>query len=198
MTSGGKPAGVSGIASIFWRNEAPLKRFVRRFTSNHHDVDDICQETITRALEAEREREISEPQAFLYGVARNIVRKRLDKQSRSLIDFIADFNPDNYLYNEPPVEERIDSRQRMLLFMEAAKTLPGQCQRVFVLKKVYGYAHKEIARELGISVSTVEKHVAAGLKRCLEFMQKQAESDTMRARGDDSGATIAARGDSDR
>jgi DNA-directed RNA polymerase specialized sigma24 family protein len=41
------------------------------------------------------------------------------------------------------------------------------------MKKAYGYSHKEIAAQLGISTSTVEKHVAAGLKRCSEYMQKK-------------------------
>ncbi|MCB1674664.1 MAG: helix-turn-helix domain-containing protein [Halioglobus sp.] len=86
----------------------------------------------------------------------------------------------------------------MLLFTEAAKTLPAQCQRVFLLKRVYGYSHKEIARELGISISTVEKHAAAGLKRCLEYMTRHAESATMRAAGGGGKTQAGARGDSDR
>ncbi|MBK7171618.1 MAG: RNA polymerase sigma factor [Gammaproteobacteria bacterium] len=198
MTDGRKPSGVSGIVSVFWHNEVPLKRFLRRFTSSHHDVDDICQETILRALEAERDREIREPRAFLYGIARNVVRDRLDRESRSIIDFIADFSPDEYLHHEPSVEEQLDSRKRMMLFTEAAATLPGQCQRVFVLKKVYGYSHKEIARELDISISTVEKHVAAGLKRCLEYMQQHAETNTDRASDKGRGSPIAARRKLDR
>ena len=48
---------------------------------------------------------------------------------------------------------------------------PPQCQKVFVLKKVHGYSHKEIAKELEISISTVEKHAASGLKRCSEYME---------------------------
>lgn len=168
--------GVSAVFAAFRENESILKRFLRRFTSSVHDIDDICQETILRALEAEKSRDIREPRAFLFGVTRNIVRKKLDRESRSVIDFIADFTPQEYLSDEPSVEESIDSRERMLLFMEAVATLPGQCQRVFVLKKVYGYSHKEIAGALGISISTVEKHVAAGLKRSSDYMQWKAEA----------------------
>lgn len=152
-----------------------LKGFLRRFVSNDHDIEDICQETVTRALEAERSREIKEPRAFLFGVARNVVRKRLDKQSRSLIDFVGDFSADYVESDEPSLEQQLDERQRMLIFMESVATLPRQCQRVFVLKKVYGYRHKEIAAKLGISISTVEKHAAAGLKRCMDEMEKRRQ-----------------------
>ena len=45
-------------------NESVLKAFLRRFTNNSHDVEDICQETVLRALEAVRSREILEPGPF--------------------------------------------------------------------------------------------------------------------------------------
>jgi RNA polymerase sigma factor (sigma-70 family) len=163
----------SPVFKMFQENETILKRFLRRFMSNFHDVEDICQETILRALEAEKSREINEPRAFLFGVTKNIVRKKLDKESRTVIDFIEDFTPQEYLAEEPGVEETIDSRRQMQIFTAAVATLPQQCQRVFVMKKVYGYSHKEIAKQLGISISTVEKHVATGLKRCGDYMDKK-------------------------
>ena len=157
----------------FRENESVLRKFLRRFSSSAHDIEDITQETILRALKAEKTREIEQPRAFLFGVARNIVRKSLEQKSRSIIDYIEDFESQEYISNEPSAEEVYDSRQRMLIFAEAVVTLPTQCQRVFVLKKVYGYSHREIAKTLGISISTTEKHVAAGLKRCSEFMDRR-------------------------
>lgn len=164
------------IFSAFQESEILLKRFLRRFMSNKHDIDDICQETILRALEAEKGREINEPRAFLFGVSKNIVRKRLDKQSKSLIDYIEDFTPQEYLINDQPdLDEALDDERKMLVFAEAVTTLPRQCQQVFVMKKVYGYSHQEIASKLGISISTTEKHVATGLKRCTEFMRNRLD-----------------------
>lgn len=167
----------SGIYSVFREQEAALRRFLRRISPSNSDIDDIAQETILRALQAERERDILQPKAYLYMIARNVVRDALDKKSRSVIDFIEDFAPESVSSNEPLVEDQVDGRQRMLLFWEAVATLPKQCQQVFVLKKVYGYSHAEISRELGISVSTTEKHVAGGLRRCVEFLDRRgAES----------------------
>lgn len=161
----------SRIFSIFIENELKIKRFLRRYSSSAHDIDDISQETILRALHAEKNKEIHEPKAFLFGVAKNIARKSLEKKSQSLIDFIEDFGDEEYSSNEPGVCEQIESRQKMLVFWEAVSGLPPQCQKVFVLKKVHGYSHKEIAKELEISISTVEKHAATGLKRCSEYME---------------------------
>ena len=161
----------SRIFNVFLENEVIIKRFLRRYSSNSHDIDDISQETILRALHAEQNREIHEPRAFLFGVAKNIARKSLEKKARSLIDFIEDFGEKEYLSNEPSIDEQFDSRRKMLVFWEAVSGLPPQCQKVFVLKKVHGYSHKEIAKNLEISISTVEKHAATGLKRCSEYME---------------------------
>ena len=172
-----KRSNASAIFDSFQQNETILKKFLRRFMSNKQDIEDICQETILRALEAEKSREIQEPRAFLFGVSKNIIRKQLDRQSKSLIDLIEDFTPQEYLTcNKPSVEDSVDDQQRMIFFSEAVATLPQQCQRVFMMKKAYGYSHKEISSQLGISTSTVEKHVAAGLRRCKEYMQKNTQS----------------------
>lgn len=161
----------SHIFDVFLENEIKIKRFLRRYFSNTHDIDDISQETILRALHAEKNREIREPRAFLFGVAKNIARKSLEKKSKSLIEFIEDFGEKEYLSNEPSVDECLEGERKMLVFWEAVSGLPAQCQKVFVLKKVHGYSHKDIAKILEISISTVEKHAAMGLKRCSEYME---------------------------
>ena len=126
-----------------------------------------------RAIEAEQRRRIDSPEAFLFGVARNVVRKQLDRQSRSLIDFVDGLVPEGHPSDDPPLGEGLDNRRRLLLFAQAVATLPPQCQRVFVMKRVYGYSQREIAAKLRISESTVEKHVATGLKRCLDEIEKR-------------------------
>ncbi len=172
----GKNIKTSRIFNAFQESEPVLKRFLRRFTSNKHDIEDICQLTILRALEAEKTRDIAEPRAFLFGVSKNIVRKRLEKKSNSLIDYIEDSTPKEYVPStEPSIDDIIDSESRMLVFTEAVEALPKQCRQVFVMKKVYGYSHKEIASRLGISISTTEKHVATGLKRCNTYIRNKLD-----------------------
>ena len=160
----------SQVYRVFIENEVLIKRFLRRYSSNSQDIDDISQETILRALRAEQEKEIHQPRAFIFGVAKNIARKSLDKKSKSLIDFIEDFGDKEYISNEPTIEDQLEGRKRMLIFWQAVAELPPQCQKVFVLKKVHGYSHKEIAKYLDISISTVEKHAATGLQRCAEYV----------------------------
>ena len=154
------------LLKTFLEQESRLRGYLRRFTDSDHDIDDICQETMTRCLEAAKDRRIQHPGAFLFGIARNVVRKRFERRSRSLIDFIADFSPDEHVADVRPLDDIMDEQERLTRYDEAIARLPPRCRRVFVMRKVYGYSHREIADMLSISIKTVENHVATGLKRC--------------------------------
>jgi DNA-directed RNA polymerase specialized sigma24 family protein len=51
--------------------------------------------------------------------------------------------------------------------------LPPLCRRVFVLRKVFKLSPTEISEVLGISTSTIEKHVAKGLVRCRDYLREK-------------------------
>ena len=44
--------------------------------------------------------------------------------------------------------------------------LPERCRQAFLLHRVSGLSYNDIARELGVSVSSVEKYILQALKHC--------------------------------
>ena len=40
-------------------------------------------------------------------------------------------------------------------------------EKFFLMRKVLGQSHSEIASELGISKSTVERHITDAIKKCM-------------------------------
>jgi RNA polymerase sigma factor (sigma-70 family) len=161
-----KESAQTRLLKAFREHESQLRGYLHRFTDSDQDIDDICQEAMARYLEAAKDRGIQHPGAFLFGIARNLVRKRFERKSRSLIDFIADFSPDDYVADVRPLDDIMDEQERLTRYDQAIARLPPQCQRVFVMRKVYGYSHREIAGMLSISIKTVENHISTGLKRC--------------------------------
>ncbi|PQA86250.1 hypothetical protein CW354_18040 [Marinicaulis flavus] len=155
------------------RYEKELRAYFLRRMSSRADAEDLTQEVILRALCAAERQEIEQPRAFLYGVARNVLRSEVTKKSQSIIHYIEDLGASEDFSTELPLEEAIEARAAWRDFAEAVNSLPEQCQKVFVMKKVYGYSMKEIASKLDISPSTVEKHVAAGLKRLVQVKTAQ-------------------------
>jgi RNA polymerase sigma factor (sigma-70 family) len=156
------------LLKVFRTQEAQLRGYLRRYVDSAHDIDDVCQETLTRSFEAAEDRPVENPGAFLYGIARNLVRRRFERKSRSLVDVIADFTPDDYESDEPDLDDIMIERERLTCYQAAIARLSPKTQRVFTLRKVYGYTHREIADMLDISIKTVENHITTGMKRCRE------------------------------
>jgi len=165
--------GESKIFGVFQANKGLIASVLRRFRLSQIDIADLTQETILRALEAEKRTQIREPRLFLVGIAKNVARAELDRRSKMTTSLLDDFDPDSYVSDEPAVDDAVDAKGRIQVFGAAIATLPPQCQRVFLLKHVYGASHREIAEKLDIALSTVEKHVALGLKRCREEMLRE-------------------------
>lgn len=163
----------SRIFGVFQANKGLIASVLRRYRLSQIDIADLTQETILRALEAEKRTQIKEPRRFLVGIAKNVARAELERRSKMTTSLLDDFHADSYVSDEPAIDDAVDARARMQVFGTAVATLPPQCQRVFLLKHVYGASHKEIAEKLDIALSTVEKHVALGLKRCRAEMLKE-------------------------
>jgi RNA polymerase sigma-70 factor (ECF subfamily) len=70
----------------------------------------------------------------------------------------------------PSVEEEVEAEQSMNIYCEAVEALPEKCRRVFIMRKVNGMRHKEIADHLGITVGAVEKHLHNGARSCRAYI----------------------------
>lgn len=126
------------------------------------------QETFLRAWESERSQTIHSPRSFLFKVAKNIALSEINRKANKLNCYMGDIEELNVLDNTPSVEEGLETHRRLEALSAIVESLPPQCRRVLIMRKVLGFSHKEIARRLNISTRTVEKHLTRGLQRCQE------------------------------
>tara|TARA_R110002072_G_scaffold1409_1_gene11941 strand:+ start:2194 stop:2748 length:555 start_codon:yes stop_codon:yes gene_type:complete len=141
------------------------------------DVEDIVQEAYVRLCLVKDPADVEQPQSYLFRIVRNLALDHKKSAENTRTDTIA--NIDEYL--EEHVDRTLHSattNEEFAVFCEAVRHLPTQCRKAFVLKKVYGYSQQEITDELGLSESTVEKHIALGIKRCAQFMERHYVIDT--------------------
>jgi RNA polymerase sigma-70 factor (ECF subfamily) len=137
----------------------------------------VAQESYLRAFDAQQSgEELRSPKAFLFRIAKNIALNELGRKSRQLTDYIEDSAQPDVLGADSSAEERVIAQERLTLYCQAVATLPPQCRRAFLLRKVYGLSHKDIGEQLGISVSTVEKHIASGLLRCSLYLKERGHA----------------------
>lgn len=170
----------SNIYAAFTAHRSALKRFIARFLSSDADIEDVSQEAFLKAFHAEQQKSIVKPRSFLFRIAKNLALKELSKKSHQITDLVEDFDDmdvisrSNVDSDVNDVENEMQAREELGVFCEAVASLPEQCRRVFLMRKVYGLSHKEIASRLEIAVSTVEKHLARGLKECSAYMREQS------------------------
>jgi len=176
----GKNKSATAVSEAFLEHQTFLKKFLARFLSRPQDIDDVAQEAFLKAYRAEKKQKVHSPKSFLFQIAKNIALQELTKKSHLITDYIEDLaNPDVQYQSHLTctTEETVESQNKLAVFCEAAATLPPQCRRAFLMRKVHGMSHKEISKVLGIAISTVEKHQAIGLKRCSEYMRKKGWGD---------------------
>lgn len=163
----------SPTVSAFLDNETALKRFLGRMLPTESDVEDVAQETFIRAFAASAVQDVLMPKAFLFRIAKNLALNERSRMWNTTTTFVGDSAELDDLGTDDDAvsgEDRLDSHRKMRLLEEAIAQLPAQCRRVFQLRKIEELSHKEIAAEMGISVSTVEKHIATGLVRCKKYL----------------------------
>jgi RNA polymerase sigma factor (sigma-70 family) len=68
--------------------------------------------------------------------------------------------------NVPLPEDALAEEERRNALKRAIMTLPPKCRNVFIMARLQGKPHSEIARECGITVSAVEKHLSRALLTC--------------------------------
>jgi RNA polymerase sigma factor (sigma-70 family) len=159
----------NGVASIFLACRDSMARAVRGIVKRR-DVEDVLQEAFVRSFEAEGRHEIRNARAFLLRTARNVALDHVTSAGYRRTGPLDGVDEAYFIDDAAPVEARIDSERRFVAFCQAVGSLPEQCRRVFVLRKVYGLTQQEISQRLGITESTVEKHIAKGLFLCSEHM----------------------------
>lgn len=172
------------FVGIFTRYGRALRRYLRRFSLNDDTAADLAQEAFLRTYAASADKRIEHPRSYLFQTARNLALNDIRRRNTANTEAVADFD-DLGVYEEyPSLESAHISREEFDVLCEAIDQLPTQCQRVFVLRKIYHFSYAEIATELGIAVSTVEKHVARGAKACHRFLRDRGHGERGAGRRD--------------
>ena len=155
---------------IFHRFEPKLYAFAMKLTHSSEEAKEVVQEVFLKVWER---RELIRPyqnlDSYLFTIAKNLVynkaRRRVHwaayQEYVSISGASAGSLTDNTVqYNE------------LVAFLEGAyQKLPPVRQKVFVLSRVDGFTHHEIAEKLNTSISNVKNHIHKALRFLKEQMQ---------------------------
>jgi len=158
------------VTEAFEEHSGHLRAFLTRFMRRPQDIDDIAQEAFLRAFKVEQDSRVEHPKTLLFSIAKNIALNELRSKARQVTDYIEECQ------SEPEtlaatLEEEIEGMEQLHRYCEAVDALPEQCRRVYLLRKVHGLPHKEIASRLNITVRSVERHLQKGAIKCRAYMR---------------------------
>jgi RNA polymerase sigma-70 factor (ECF subfamily) len=75
-----------------------------------------------------------------------------------------DLNGDGPADDAPSPEQIAINRDELRHLAVAIAAMPPQMHKAFTLRRMNGLSQREIARELDLSESTVEKHISRGIR----------------------------------
>lgn len=134
----------------------------RRSSTAREDAEDAMHDTVLGMLENGASI-IENPRAYMArGTANRLV-------SRHRHDRVLEMTPlDELPESEHPVTQGPDAGMQFQQLADALaaalETLPPKCRTIYILHRLEGRTHTEIANDLGLSRSMVEKHMTRALR----------------------------------
>lgn len=158
------------LLGLYEEKRANLVRFFAARLGSRAEAEDLVQDLYLRLSGMEAVGPVDNPSALLHRIGSNLMLDRLRSQKRSgardndwrAINTTAVAGQE--IADEPSADEVVAGRQRLQALVEAVEDLPEKTRQAFQLHKLDGHSHVETARRMGISVSTVEKHISSALK----------------------------------
>ena len=144
------------IADLSVRYGQAVRRFFSRRLRDGADVEDLTQEVFARLLKRAELGEIANIEGYLFHTAANLLRERARKAARRPGDCFDGAEIDGAVEEFSP-ERILLGREAYARMVEALQELPERTRTIFVLNRFEELSAAEIARRLGVSVSTVEK-----------------------------------------
>ena len=134
------------------------------------DGEDIGQDAALRMLQLKDHAAIDNPLRYLFRVARNLFvdAERARVRERAQIDPAADLETRPDLAADP--EHILAGKQQLEHALSVIADMPPRCRMAFRLHRFEGLSYVAIAREMGISPSMVEKHIAEAMLRLVRAL----------------------------
>ncbi|PWK74060.1 sigma-70 family RNA polymerase sigma factor [Aminobacter sp. AP02] len=157
------------LLSSFAALRPRIEALIRGRVGCRATAEDIVQDTWIRMSKVRNDEAIENHASFVMRAAKNAAIGHLRKQNRrSELD--AEVNELLWQSVDEISPERVEMGRDMLRAVEAAlQTMPEKSRRIFLMNRLGGISHREIARRLGISDEAVYYHIRRVVERLAEL-----------------------------
>lgn len=152
------------IHSLYREHHGFVQGLLRKRLGCSHKAADLAHDTFIRLLAREEPVVMREPRAYLTTVAQRVLANhwRREQVEHAYLNVLAQL-PEASV---PSLEERTILLETLIEIDRLLDGLPGQVRRAFLHAQLDGMSHAEIAAALGISISTVKRHLLRAAAQC--------------------------------
>ena len=152
----------AAFAVLFGRYWQPLLDTAYRRLGSEQQAEELVQDIFMNLYLKRNELEITVSlKSYLYTALKykvlNEIRGAIVRNNYKTAALAA-----TPLYED--ISSKLEAKELEQEISKKLKLLPEKCREVFILSRENNLPHKRIAQQLGISVSTVEKHIVKALK----------------------------------
>lgn len=144
-------------------------RHIAKRTKDIENAEDLLHSALLRMDRCKPHEEIKNPVAFLTRTAINI---RIDNHRHN--DFLRHHPVESascFDHHAPLPDQVLEARARLERLMAGLAKLPARTRQIFLMYRLEEMKYREIGAVLGISASSVEKHVAKAVPFLTEWMK---------------------------
>ena len=160
----------SRLNEVFVSHRSILLRTLQRIVSNPSTAEDLLQETYLRVTGALSSRAIEHLEPFIFQTARNLALDHLRARrvrDRTLADDATTAEMENVSAPITSLEDATHAKRMVEDLSKSLATLTPRQQRIFSLSRLQGLSYVEIAQQLGVSASTVQKELKLIMAICV-------------------------------
>lgn len=152
-------------------HEPSLRAWLRRRHVAGLETDDIVQETYAVLASLPTVAHIQAPRAYAFQTARSVILRHLRRARIVRIDNIGDLAQLDAAIDQPSPECQASDRQQLRRAIQLIEEMPAKRRQAFTLRKFDNLSQREIAQRMGISESTIEKHIGHALHTLMRAMK---------------------------
>lgn len=173
------------IAQLVSEHRVNLEKYLARKLDNPEDAAELAQEAYIRLHRLEQPQNLDNARAFLFQVATNLA---VDQLRRRQLHFrFIKTEKGQSINGEPPdinaagasPEQILGARQKLSAINQAVEELPFKVKQAFLLHRQNGMSYSDIAEQMQVSVSSVEKYILQALKHCRSKLKTSHSPDEL-------------------
>ncbi|KQW41408.1 MULTISPECIES: sigma-70 family RNA polymerase sigma factor [Pseudomonas] len=162
----------SAVDVLYSDHHGWLQGWLRKRLGNTFDAADLAQDTFVRVIKARTALDIREPRPYLSMIAKGLLIDLFRRRSleQSYLEVLAAMPQAQH----PSLEEQAIMLQALMEIDRLLLGLGPRVRQAFILSQFDGLTYPQIAERLGVSVRTVNNHMAKAMEHCC-LMQIQLQ-----------------------